>query len=73
MAKGNHSPTTENHSRTGPLGGVTTITPGGLIRKSLLLEPEEEEALRRRAFEDRCSEASLVRKAIRAYLGLSPK
>ena len=56
--------------RRGPQGGVTTITPGGLVRKSILIHGDEEEALREKAYKDRMSESSIVREALRSYLGI---
>lgn len=56
--------------RRGPQGGVTTITPGGLVRKSILIHADEEEKLREKAYKDRMSESSIVREALRVYLGI---
>lgn len=61
----------EQESPRGPRGGLTTITPGGKIRKSILLNPDEEEALRDRAYRQRVTESSLVREALRTFLGLN--
>lgn len=52
-------------------GTADAATSGGLIRKSLLLKLEEDEALRKRAFEERVSESSLVRRALRELLGMA--
>ena len=54
----------------GPRGGKTTISPGGLMRKTFYLGPEEEENLRQEAFESRRSEGDIVRQLIREHYGL---
>lgn len=59
--------------RRGPRGGETTITTGGLVRKSLFITLDEEYALRKLAFEENVSESSLVRRALRTFLGLPPE
>ena len=41
-----------------------------LVRKALYLHRDEAEALRLRAFKDRRSESSLVREALRRFLGI---
>lgn len=41
-----------------------------MVRKSLWLHEDEEEELRRRAFDERRSESELMREAIRRYLGI---
>lgn len=56
--------------KRGPQGGVTTITPGGLVRKSILIHADEEDALRAKAYKDRMSESSIVREALREYLDI---
>lgn len=60
--------TSAKKPETGPRGGTSTISPGGLIRKAFYMHPDEVEALRRAAFERRCSEAEIVREAVRRYL-----
>ncbi len=54
----------------GPRGGKTTISKSGLIRKTFWLHPDEEHALRHAAFNQRRSEAELVREALRRYFEL---
>jgi hypothetical protein len=54
----------------GPRGGRTTVSAGGYIRKSILLSPEANEALRSKAFAERRSEAEIVREALSRALGL---
>jgi hypothetical protein len=54
----------------GPRGGKTTISPGGLMRKTFYLGPEEEELLREEAFRLRRSEGDIVRQLIRLHYGL---
>ena len=56
---------------TGPRGGKTTVSKSGnLIRKTFWLHPDEEEALRRAAFEQRRSEASIVRELVRRHFDI---
>jgi len=54
----------------GPMGGKTTRTKSGMVRKTLWIHEDESEALRVRAFEDRCTESSIMREALRRFLGL---
>ena len=54
--------------QTGPRGGITTITKSGMVRKTMWFNPDEAEALRRRAFEERRPESELVREALRRFL-----
>lgn len=61
----------EEGKRQGPRGGKTTVSKSGnLIRKTFWIHPDEEEALRREAFEERRSEADIVREALRRYFGI---
>lgn len=53
---------------TGPRGGTTTITKSGMVKKNLWIPGEEAEALRRKAFEERRSEADIVREGLRRVL-----
>ncbi len=55
--------------RIGPRGGETTLKPGQ-VKKTIWLNEDEAEAIRRAAFDQRVSEASLVREAIRRFFGL---
>ena len=43
-------------------------TAGGLIRKVVYLHEDEAEALRVKAFEERCTESALMREALRRML-----
>jgi len=57
----------------GPRGGTTTITASGRVRKNLWISHEENEALRRQAYETRHSETEIIRRGLRAALGLEEK
>jgi hypothetical protein len=50
------------HSAMPPLKSV--------VRKVIYLHPDENEAVRRRAYEERISQAAVIRQAIRRHLGL---
>jgi len=52
------------------MGGKTTRTKSGMVRKTLWIHEDESEALRTRAFADRRTESSIMREALRRYLGL---
>lgn len=60
----------DDSPRTGPRGGTTTVTNSGMIRKNLWISDEENEALRRRAFDERRSETQIIRAGLRRILGL---
>jgi hypothetical protein len=45
-------------------------TTRGLIREVSYLHPDEEEALVKQAEQKRCSKAEIIRRALRAYLGI---
>lgn len=45
-------------------------TKGGLTRETAYLYDDEESALELRAERERCSKSEIVRRALRAYLGL---
>ncbi|MGH7339232.1 MAG: hypothetical protein ACREKH_01950 [Candidatus Rokuibacteriota bacterium] len=53
----------------GPRGGTTTISESGMIRKNLWLSAELCEALRHKAFEERRTEADIIKEALRRMLG----
>jgi hypothetical protein len=55
--------------RVGPRGGETTLK-AGQVKKTIWFNEDEAEAIRRAAFEQRVSEASLVREAVRRMFGL---
>jgi len=50
---------------TGPRGGKTTVSKRGLIRKTFWIHEDENEALRRAAFEERKTETEIVRELLR--------
>lgn len=54
---------------TGPRGGTTTIR-GDHFRKNFWINGEEQNALRRKAFEERRTETDIFRTALRKALGL---
>ncbi len=57
--------------KTGPRGGTTTISKSGaLVRKTIWLHPDEAEALRQAAFDERRSEAAIVRELLRRHFKL---
>lgn len=60
----------DDSPRTGPRGGTTTVTSTGMIRKNLWISHEENEALRRRAFDERRSETQIIRSGLRQILEL---
>ena len=60
----------DDSPRTGPRGGTTTVTSTGMIRKNLWISHEENEALRRRAFDERRSETQIIRAGLRQILDL---
>ncbi len=51
--------------------GKTTVSPGGLIKKTFWFHPDEVARLRRAAFEEETSQAELVRTAVRRYFGMA--
>lgn len=51
----------------GPRGGRTTITAGGLVKKNLWMPRKMADQLRRRAYEERRTEAEIVREALRRF------
>lgn len=57
----------------GPRGGVTTVNPAaGMIRKNIWISHEENEQLRRRAFDQRQTETDVIREGLRQVLGVNP-
>lgn len=60
------------HTRAprGPRGGRTTITKGGLFKKTVYFNPEEWQTLRARSFEEARSIAEIIRELVRHGLGL---
>ena len=59
----------KGQERIGPRGGTTTRKKGQ-VKKTVWLNDDEADALRRAAYEQHCSEASLIREALRAHFGL---
>jgi len=55
-------------AKRGPKGGRTTRTAGGLVRKALFIREDQDEDLRRLAYERQTSESELVRDALDAFL-----
>jgi hypothetical protein len=56
--------------QVGPRGGETTRR-AGQVKKTVWLNDDEAEALRRAAYEQRRSEAELIREALRRYFKLA--
>jgi hypothetical protein len=56
-------------TRVGPRGGETTRK-RGQVKKTLWINEDEDKELRKIAYEEHRSEASIVREALRSYLGL---
>lgn len=56
--------------KTGPRGGNTTVTAGGLLKKTIYLDAEEWEALRQKSFDEDRPISEIVREVIRHALGL---
>ena len=54
----------------GPRGGQTTLTAGGLLKKTVYLDPEEWDELRRKSYEESRPISEIIRELIRAGLGL---
>jgi hypothetical protein len=54
----------EEATLVGPRGGTTTMTTTGLVKKNLWVSREVAEVLRQRAFEERRSEADIIREAL---------
>lgn len=57
-------------AKQGPRGGKTTITPGGLLKKTIYLDEEEWAALKKKGFEEDRPVSEIVRELIRSGLGL---
>ncbi|MEM7051702.1 MAG: hypothetical protein AAF604_18690 [Acidobacteriota bacterium] len=62
--------TNQLDERVGPRGGTTTLTKSGMVRKNFWLPVDEAEALRLKAFNERRTEADIIRQALRGTLGL---
>ena len=54
----------------GPRGGETTVSKTGMLKKTLWLHPDEAEALRKKAYEERRTEADILREGLRRVLDL---
>lgn len=59
----------ENEKTIGPRGGETTRR-RGQVKKTVWLNEDEAEAVRKEAFDRRMSEAALVREIVRRHFGL---
>jgi hypothetical protein len=55
---------------TKPRSPRKPFTGRGLIREVSYLHEDEAEALEKRADRERCSKAEIIRRALRAYLGI---
>ena len=61
----------EDRPATGPRGGGTTVTPGGdMVRKNFWIDAELEARLRKEAFDERISEAEIIRRLLRRHYGV---
>ena len=58
----------EEGMHIGPRGGTTTVTRSGMVKKNLWIPREEAEALRQKAFEERRSEADIIREGLEMML-----
>ena len=58
----------EAMQQIGPRGGTTTVTRSGMVKKNLWIPREEAEALRQKAFEERRSEADIIREGLELML-----
>jgi len=56
--------------RTGPRGGDTTVTAGGLLKKTIYFSPEEWQALRKKSYEEDRPVSEIVRQITAEALGL---
>ena len=52
----------------GPRGGTTTVTKSGMVKKNLWIPHETAEVLRAKAFDERRSEADIIREALEILL-----
>lgn len=55
---------------TAPRPRQKHTTSGGLTRETAYLYEDEENALEERAAKERCSKSEIMRRALRAYLGI---
>ena len=55
--------------KKGPRGGNTTVTAGGLLKKTIYVDQAEWQALRRKSFEEERPISEIVREMIREGLG----
>jgi len=58
-------PRRKTSPKKGPKGGDTTVTAGGLLKKTVYFSPEEWSALRRLSFEEERSVSEIVREFVR--------
>ena len=55
--------------RTGPRGGTTTRSKSGMVKKNLWIAVDVAEVLRQKAFDERRSEADIIREGLERLLG----
>lgn len=53
----------------GVQGGMTTVTPGGLVKHTVYIQTDTLDRLRKRAYYRRSSLSRLIRQAIDEFLG----
>lgn len=58
--------------RLGPRGGETTVSKTGMIRMTIWLHTDEAEALRLKAFQERRTQAEIIREGLRTVLDIEP-
>jgi len=58
--------------QTGPRGGTTTVTRSGMVKKNLWVPEEQAEVLRIKAFDERRSEADVIREGLALVLEGKP-
>lgn len=56
--------------KAGPRGGRTTVTPGGMLKKTVYFDPEEWAALKKKSYEEDRPISEIIREILRAGLGL---
>ena len=63
-----HGAGSDAQEPVGPRGGTTTVTKTGMVKKNFWVPEEDAEALRVEAFEERRSEAAIMREGLRRVL-----
>ena len=56
--------------KAGPRGGRTTVTPGGMLKKTVYFDPEEWAALKKKSYEEDRPISEIIREILRAGLAL---